>query len=220
MNKDKKRGLLICFCGIDGSGKSTQIEQIARWLTSLNYDTIITKQPTQWYRNNRYVRLITDRKAHSEIVPVEMLALLSAADRIYHIKNVIEPNLQKGKAVLCDRYVFSAYASMMARGLDKLEWLKNINSFAITPDIIFLLDIPADIAIKRIMQRGCVSRKEEIDLNFLRKFRQVLLNLAKHSQETIIINGLKNKEEISLEIKKIISQILSKKIYTLNYLTS
>lgn len=206
--KKIKNGLFICFCGIGGAGKSTQINRLAKWLTSLDYDVLKTRQPTRLYRNNRFVRIVTDKRVHSEIIPIEMLALLSAADRIYHISNVIKPNLKRNRIVLCDRYVFSAYASMMARGLDKLEWLRNINNFVITPDLVFLLDVPAEIALKRIMLREKKQKKEKLDVNFLRRFRQGFLRSAKTSKRIVVIDGLKTIEEISLEIKKKVSEYL------------
>src|SRR5580658_2667561 len=102
------RGKLIVVEGIDGAGKSTQLAAILDYLQSNGIGCSLTKQPSDWYRQQEFVRNYLD----FGVLPCEQstLAMFAAADRMFHIETVIEPRLTSGGYVLCDRYVYSSLA--------------------------------------------------------------------------------------------------------------
>jgi len=115
-------GKLFVVCGIDGSGKSTQISNLARYLEEKSYEVVKTRQPTDMYRQDAVVRAALNLDISPHVV-AEELALFSAFDRARHIREVINPALAQGKIVLSDRYVYSTFAYFLSRGLTDIEWL-------------------------------------------------------------------------------------------------
>ncbi len=170
-------GKLIAFCGIDGSGKTTQIHLLEQYLAihSINYITV--KQPSNFYRENHHVRKKIDE--NNENCSLFFLALLSAADRMLQQFQIIGPALEAGNIVIMDRYVYSAYAYMKARGINDEVWLRNINKFAIKPDVVFYIDIEPSFALDRIINRDGISKKkEEQHLETMKKVRDNFINLC------------------------------------------
>jgi dTMP kinase len=180
-------GRLIVFCGIDGSGKSTQIKLLKQFLTELGYQCEAFKQPTPWFRNNELVRRCLDEADYK--VDQRFLALLSAADRINQISTVIEPLLANGTQVLLDRYVYSSYAYLHARGLTDYQWLKTINKYVPRPDLAFYLDADPQVALSRILMRdGARHKKEEQNIGVMKRVRSRFLELAKE-YDFRVLNG-------------------------------
>src|SRR5688572_5725344 len=100
-------GLLISIVGFDGSGKTTQIENVASALRATGREVIETRQPTDWYRELAEVRTFHDHGGSAD--SAHILALLAAADRRRHVMEVIDPALARGAVVLCDRYVYATF---------------------------------------------------------------------------------------------------------------
>lgn len=199
--------MLIAVCGTDGSGKTTQIENIEKFLMKKGKKVYRTKQPTDWYRKDERVR----RFLKGEIEDAELikeLALFSAADRLRHINEEIIPKIKEGYIVLTDRYVFSAYAYFYTRGIKDIEWLKNINKYVLEPDITLYIKTDPKIAYERILKRdGKSAKKEEKDINFLNKVAEVFeKQIWGYSNKYHIINGnneIKNVETDILDIIKL-----------------
>jgi dTMP kinase len=201
------KGLLICLCGVDGCGKTTHEEKLSSYLQSKNYSVIRTKQPTNWYRQNELVRRYL-RGIKGEKAGVEALALFSAADRVDHIKKIIRPALDSGAIVISNRYVYSAYAYFLARGLNDIDWLKNINKYAIQPDLSVLIDIPVNLAYSRIIQRdGLTEKSEEKDPIFLEKVRDNFLAFVDEGL-LIYIDGTQSVENIHERIISLVKPLL------------
>jgi dTMP kinase len=175
-----RSGKLIAFCGIDGSGKSTQINLLCEHLVSNDVETVVLKQPTAWYRDNTYVRRRVDENDKS--ISPYILALLSATDRLIQTDEVISPLLREGKTVLMDRYVYSAYAYLQARGVYDLQWLVEINKFHVAPDHVIYLDIDPSEALLRIIRRdGGSSKREEQDVEFMTQVRENYLRAIREA---------------------------------------
>lgn len=168
-------GYFIAFCGIDGSGKTTQLHRVEDLLTQSG-SVLCTRQPTDLYRQDSAVRqLLNLEKVDQEIV--RELALFSAFDRLRHLRTVVYPRLAVGDAVLTDRYVYSTYSYFMARGVHDLDWLKSINRHAPEPDLVFYLDVPPDVAATRIIARdGASCKREEIDMDRMAAVRSIFLS--------------------------------------------
>lgn len=202
--------MLIAFCGIDGAGKTTLIERVEYHLKKDN-KTCRTKQPTDWYRNNGLFRRFikenkNDKNKHDKYL-IEELALLAATDRMKHINKIILPKLEEGYIVLTDRYVFSTYAYMMARGINDIRWLKEINRYAPLPELTFYIDVPAETAIERIISRGDKGNKEEMNAEMMSLVRENFLAQPWGKTENYhIIDNLKTIEKNESKIISIIEK--------------
>jgi dTMP kinase len=172
-------GLLIAFCGIDGSGKSTQLRRLAASLGEAGYDVLRTRQPTDTYRANPLVRqyLDTGQNAFGGVG----LALLAAADRQYHLETVVRPAMERGATILCDRYVYSSIAYFAARGVP-MSFVVDINAYVPKPGLTVLLDVdPADARARVAARDGKIAKFEEKDLGFMATVRKTFQALADDS---------------------------------------
>ncbi len=145
-----KRGCLVVFEGIDGTGKSTQVQLLAQYLRGKGLEVITDYEPTRgkWGMKVREAALAGDRLGIEE----EIDCLLQ--DRREHVRDLIEPALARGAWVLLDRYYLSMMAYQGASGVsveDIREWNE---AFATVPDIAFWLDIPLETALARMQARG------------------------------------------------------------------
>lgn len=156
--KRADRGGLITFCGFDGSGKTTQIAKLAERLQATGRGVVVTRQPTNWYREDPDVRIFLDSGIGAERVRV--IALLAAADRLRHVFDVINPALEAEQIVLCDRYVYDTFTLFTARGVDS-DFLARINAGVPHPDVAFYLDVPTPELLRRLRDRDGRLKYEE-----------------------------------------------------------
>lgn len=204
--------MLIAFCGIDGSGKTTQIINLKNILEKNGYTVFCTKEPSDWYRKDERVRRVLNQDMTGEKFLVEELALFAATDRLRHIQTEIIPHLEKGEIVITDRYVFSTYAYFTARGITDFIWLQSLNKYVPLPDLTFYIDVDPEDAIKRIISRdGKSMKKEETDMEAMRKVREVFVSQPWGEIPNYhVING-------SQEIEKIATSITQTTLDYLNY---
>lgn len=190
------KGLLIVFCGIDGSGKSTQEELLAQRLRADGQQILQTKQPTDAYRENPLVREYLDSGENA--YGMTGLALLAAADRQAHVGNVILPTLATGTHVLCNRYLYSSIAYFSARGLEE-NFVRTINKDVPTPDLTVLTDIDPVTARRRVVSRdGSVLKFEERDLEFMGAVRAAFLRNADAS--FLILDGTQPAADLHAQV--------------------
>lgn len=161
------RGKFITFEGCEGSGKSTQLRLLSEYLDKLGVDYILTREPGGSEIAEQIRKIILNGK--NTAMCDECEALLYAAARVQHLKEKIAPALDRGKLVICDRYVDSSLAYQgYARGLGR-EYIENINSFALerfTPDLTVFLDISPAEAFKRKHGADPDDRMEQLGLEF------------------------------------------------------
>jgi len=190
----EKRGKFIVFEGIDGCGKSTQIWNLARYISNLSkYNhVLVTRNPYK----SREIRSIlrTNEPAEHQ---AEKLAELFIKDREEHIKDLVKPHIEKGHHVICDRYIFSTLAYQAAQGLE-MRKLIEMQSNMPFPDVTFIIDTSAETAQERMKQDSRDEHKFEANLNFQKKVREKYLELKSHfpNQNIFIINGSKSIPEI------------------------
>lgn len=142
-----KRGVLIAFEGIDGTGKSTQLPLLARYLREQGHEVVETREPT----DGPYGKQIRALYANRGQVSLERELELFLLDRRQHVEECILPALNEGRIVLTDRYYFSTAAYQGAAGLDPTE-IFGRHDFAPEPDLVLLLTLaPAD-SVARIRQ--------------------------------------------------------------------
>ncbi len=139
-------GTLICVEGIDGSGKSTQVNLLYNWLKSKKIDVI----STSWNSSN-LIAETTKRAKKKNALSGRTFSLLHAVDFADRHEKVIVPALKAGFIVLADRYVYTAFARDVARNVDK-KWVRNMYGFAIKPDLALYFDVSAKVSLDRICQ--------------------------------------------------------------------
>ncbi len=172
-----KQGLLIAFEGIDGTGKSTQLQLLAAFLRARGCRVITTREPTDSIYGRRIRELYVDR---GSCTPEEELELF-IQDRRQHVQELIEPQLAAGAIVLTDRYYFSTAAYQGAAGMD-VEVIFARNSFAPVPDLVILLTMDPEVSIARIQQ----TRGDELnDFEQLDQLRSVAARFDSFSNTCI-----------------------------------
>ena len=139
------RGKLIVVEGIDGSGKSTQLRLLEKWLISRNIPVFFT----EWNSSETVKQITKKGKKSGRLTPITF-SLLHATDFADRYERNILPLLHAGYIVLADRYVYTAYARDIVRGCSP-DWVKKIYEFAIKPEIVFYFKVPIDIAVDRIL---------------------------------------------------------------------
>jgi dTMP kinase len=138
-------GKLIIVEGIDGSGKSTQLLLLQKWLEAKGLNVVFTE-----WNSSELVRETTRRGKKSKTLTPTTFSLLHATDfasRLYH--NIMPP-LKAGLIVLADRYVYTAFARDAVRGVSP-EWVRKVYNFAIRPDMAFYFNVPIEVAISRLL---------------------------------------------------------------------
>lgn len=197
--KKNYNGCLITFCGLDGSGKSTLIQYLYNEFKSRQCEVVLTKQPTTEVRKSEIFRNYMDSEDH-EGFSYRSLSLLAASDRLQHSNCFIEPLLRQGKNVISDRYFYSCLANLRARGFDNDRWIYEIAENIIEPDICFFIDVPVDIAVKRVRERPH-ERDRYIDIELQYKLRQEYINIAQ-DVGGIVISGIDSLEKCRETVRK------------------
>jgi dTMP kinase len=169
-------GRLIAFEGVEGSGKSTQLELLRRVLESRGREVVVTREPGGTPAGEQVRSVLLDPEV--ELHP-RAEALLFAAARAELVEAVIRPALERGAVVLCDRYLDSSLAYQgAARGLGQGP-VEEVNRFAtggLLPDLVVLLDLDPASGLRR--RAGALDRIEAQDLGFHRRVRQAFRDLA------------------------------------------
>ena len=142
--QEEPPGKLFVAEGIDGSGKSTQIDLLHKWLVSQGYLVVFTE-----WNSSPIVRRTTRRGKRRRLLTPLSFSLIHACDFANRVNDQIVPALRAGAIVLADRYVYTAYARDGARGMGS-RWLRRLYSFAPEPTLAFYFDVPLDEAIRRI----------------------------------------------------------------------
>jgi dTMP kinase len=152
-----KKGIFICIEGLDGSGKTTHAHRLVRNLQQKGFDAVYTTEPSLGELGTFIRGTILEGKKR---VPRVVEALLFAVDRVEHFDKDVKPALKEGKIVVSDRCVYSSLAYQGAAGLD-LEWIEQINRFALPPDLTLYIDVPPEVVVKRIRRKKSVMERLE-----------------------------------------------------------
>ncbi len=138
-------GKLFIVEGIDGSGKSTQIDLLHKWLLSQGYSTFFSE-----WNSSPLVKRTTKRGKSKRLLTPLTFSLIHATDFADRTERNIVPPLKAGAAVLADRYVYTAFARDVARGVDP-QWVREVYSFAVKPTVAFYFRVPLEVALDRIL---------------------------------------------------------------------
>ncbi len=203
--------LFITFEGGDGSGKSTQVNLLKDYLDNLNFETIKTREPG----GTPSAEILRDLLTTGEVERWNPMseALLMWASRYEHLTQVIEPALNSGKNVICDRFYDSTFAYQGVAhnlGIDKMEDLKKIIIGDIEPDVTFILDIDPKVGLKRSLDRSNKeNRFESYNIDFHNKIRSGFLEIAKKNKERcVVVDASLNEQEINNLIITVINNLI------------
>jgi len=138
-------GKLFVVEGIDGSGKSTQLSLLYQWLKAEGYGVLFSE-----WNSSPLVRDITRRGKKKHMLTPSTFSLIHATDFADRIEHNIIPLLKAGAVVLCDRYIYTAFARDVVRGMES-KWVRELYSFAVKPTVPFYFRVPLEVAMKRLM---------------------------------------------------------------------
>lgn len=137
-------GKFIVIEGIDGAGTTTQAKLLSAWIASRGRKCVLTSEPSQGPVGRLLRQILSGRE---RTFGNDAISLLFAADRLDHLDSEVLPALQAGSAVVSDRYYHSSFTYQSLQG--DLDWIRELNSHARTPDVTYILDLPAGLAAER-----------------------------------------------------------------------
>ena len=194
----RRKGLFITVEGVEGSGKSTNIEVIEEFLSERMVEYTITREPGGTLLGEEIRELLLRR--HEEEMDATTELLLIFAARAQHLNTKIKRSLAEGVWVLCDRFTDATYAYQGAgRGLDaklisQLERLVQVN---LRPDLTVIFDLDPRIGLERARQRGQLDRIESQKLEFFQRVREGYKNIASHeSARCLVIDASQTVEAV------------------------
>ena len=146
MNKNHNHpGRLIAVEGLDGSGKSTQVYLLKRWMEMQGLKVFFTE-----WNSSVLVKDATRKGKKRQLLTPTTFSLVHATDFADRFERQILPLMRAGYIVLADRYMYTAFARDIVRGCDP-RWVRNLYSFAVVPDIAFFFDTPLNVSLGRIL---------------------------------------------------------------------
>jgi dTMP kinase len=198
-----KKGFLVAFEGIDGSGKTTQAKLLYEHLTMKGLKVVLSKEPTDSIYGQKIKKLAQGERDLTK--PLDEY-LLFINDRKIHVENLIKPALQEKKIVILDRYYFSTIAYQGALGLDAVKIKEENESFSPIPEIVFLLNVPPRIGIVRI-QKG---REEKPNLFEQEKYLSDVSKVFNALKEDYIVHldGVDGVDMIHNKIVNVIDDVV------------
>ena len=201
----ENRGKFITFEGCEGCGKSTQVKLFNEYLTKNQIPHIFTREPGGEKISEEIRRILLD--ANNKEMTDECEALLYAASRVQHLSDRVEPALQQGKLVICDRYVDSSLAyQAYARGLG-VDFVSKINAFALTkylPDVTIFIDLTPEAAFLRKHGADENDRLEQAGMAFHQRVYEGYKALAEQEPDRIVaVDGNKTPQEIFADVLQI-----------------
>lgn len=193
-------GKFIVFEGLDGSGESTQVEMLSRYLNGEGWNTVLGKEPTI---TSQAGLEIAEVLTHKKTMGAQQLQELFVEDRKEHLQNLILPAVQSGKIVVEDRYILStlAFGSIDC----PLEWLWQINRDLPWPDITFILKVRPATSLERIKRRGKPKEFFEKE-GKLRKVAETYDKLALIYPNCFIVDGEQTPEKVHKDIINIVEK--------------
>lgn len=207
----KEKGYFISFEGIDGSGKSTQIQKLARFLETLGFDVIITREPGGSVGGEEIRNLLLQGNVDRWSAETEIL--LFTAARRDHLERIILPAMKDDKIVICDRFTDSTrmYQGMRGPNLRNLVDMLNEKIINCDPDLTIVIDIDPQISLKRAKSRETVEERfEDFGVEMQLNMRNGFIELAKEFSNRIeVVNGQQSVDDLAKDICSIVKAKLS-----------
>ena len=183
-----KQGKFVTIEGLEGAGKSTQIENLQEYLRSKQIDFILTREPGGTLYAEKIRKLLLEITDES-LDPIAELLLIFAA-RAQHLEKLIKPTLASGTWVVCDRFTDATYAYQgggRSLGTDAVAKLEDFVQGAMRPDLTILLDLEPEIGLARATERGELDRFETEQLDFFNRVRAAYHQRVKERPDSYIV---------------------------------
>ena len=207
----KNKGYFISFEGIDGSGKSTQIQKLAEFLGALDFDIVITREPGGSVGGEEIRNLLLQGNVDRWSAETEIL--LFTAARRDHLERIILPALKEGKIVICDRFADSTrmYQGMRGENLRNLVDTLNEKVINFDPDLTIIIDINPEISLKRAKSRKTVEERfEDFGVDLQMKMRKGFIELAKEFGDRIeVVDGQQSVDKLAQDIGSLVKAKIS-----------
>jgi dTMP kinase len=212
------KGKLIIVEGIDGSGKSTQVRLLEKWLRYIGIPVFFT----EWNSSEQVKEIISKGKKKNLLTPTTF-SLLHATDFAARYERNIFPLIRAGYIVLADRYIYTAFARDVVRGCS-LEWVRHLYSFAVKPDVAFYFRVPVEVSFDRIVKNRPKLKYYEagMDLNLsndpyesYRIFQGRIIDEYESMVETeglTVVDGTKDIEEQQERMRQKVMEILPQRM--------
>jgi dTMP kinase len=203
MIKSNYKGKFIVVEGLDGSGKSSQVDLLIDFLKERGKDVIVTREPTMESESGRKIK-----QALKKEIVVEPLELqkLYVQDRKEHLENKVIPALKSGKFVVSSRYAFSTFAYGYSDGLD-VDLLVKLNNKFLLPDLTIVINVNPESCVARIDGRGTpkelFEKKEKLE-----KVNEIYKKLPVMFENVVMINGERSIGEVFKDIKDEVGKLL------------
>ena len=201
------KGLFITFEGADGCGKTTQMKLLAEYLKNNGADVVLTREPGAKGLGEKVREILLN---YEGLVSDRCESFLFLADRAQNIDIIVNPAIEEGKIVLCDRHIDSTVAYQgFGRGLDieRINMLNNIATNSKKPDLTFVFDIDVETSMKRVGKEK--DRMESAGIDFHNRVRKGYLELAKQEPQRIkVIDATKSIEEIHKNVVEILKKYI------------
>lgn len=205
------RGMFITFEGIEGCGKSTQVDLLRKHLTALGHEVLVTREPGGCPIGEKVRDILLD-PGNSGMTPLTEL-LLYEASRAQHVAGVIRPALEAGVTVISDRFYDASTAYQgHARGLgaDKVKELNLVATGGLKPDLTIVLDLPASEGLRRLGRD--LDRIESEAIDFHEKVRNGYIELARKDPDRVkVVDSSGTIEETASEVAKIVEDSLPRR---------
>ncbi len=207
----KNKGYFISFEGIDGSGKSTQIQKLAEFLGALDFDIVITREPGGSVGGEEIRNLLLQGNVDRWSAETEIL--LFTAARRDHLERIILPALKEGKIVICDRFTDSTRMYQGMRGANLRNLVDTLNEKVINfdPDLTIIIDINPEISLKRAKSRKTVEERfEDFGVDLQMKMRKGFIELAKEFGNRIeVVDGQQSVDKLAQDIGSLVKAKIS-----------
>ena len=202
-----KKGMFITFEGADGCGKTTQMKLLAEYLEKKGIDVVLTREPGAKGLGEKVREILLNYEGP---VSDRCESFLFLADRAQNIDIIVNPAVEEGKIVLCDRHIDSTVAYQgYGRGLDieRINMLNNIATNGRKPDLTFVFDIDIETSMARVGKEK--DRMERAGKDFHNRVRQGYLELAKQEPQRIkVLDATKSIDEIHREVVNIFNSTI------------
>lgn len=206
--------MFVVIEGLDGAGTTTQAKLLAARFTDRGHFVTVTAEPSTGPVGVMLRDMLAKRiTAHDGgAVDRETLALLFAADRVHHCRNEIEPALSQSGVVISDRYYHSSF--VYQGDVDNsdhfdCDWVRSLNARALRPDVTMFVEVPVDVALARLGDRGQfdIYETREKLTRLAERYRQVVDILRNEGEEIVTIDGTQSIEAVHVDIVAAVDRV-------------
>lgn len=204
------KGKFITFEGIEGAGKTTQLDLTKHYLQKAGQPLIMTREPGGTPLGEEIRSLVLAHRKEDMVVDTELLLMFAA--RAEHIHKIVVPALKQGYWVLCDRFTDATYAYQgggRSTPLGRIALLEDWVQGALRPDLTLLFDLPVETGLARAGKRGQADRFESEDFAFFQRVRHTYLDLAtRYPERYRVIDADRSVEAIRTEVERTVKSLL------------